>query len=487
MTVRNPQKSALHIALQCVLQRCETEARMPKPNELDRYLKRRGYSWLYYRRVPTRLAQLDRRFPVIEQALGTRDLVVARKARDLLASADDDLWASMTLGENVERSRSRYAAALKRVRAMGFGYVPAEELSRTASWDDISSRFEAILPVSTPREIEQAVLGTVPKPMHRFDDALRIFMEGPGKISLANKSPNQLRIWKNIPKRAIRRFAEVVGDKPLADITRDDAVRFYRYWLARIVPEDDAEPMNPSGGNREIGELRKLYREYFSFEHNDNDRLNPFLGLSFAEDGNVRRPSFPVDWIESRFLRSGKLSGLNPEARGVLLAMIETGCRPSEICNLTPSAIVLDHEVPHIAVRPRRAGDRKNSDVKQFGPHEVKSTASIRTVPLVGISLQVFKAFPAGFPRYMDKTGTASQTINSFLGENGLLPTQEHTLYGLRHSFEDRMKVAKIDYEVRMDIFGHTVSRPKYGSGGGLAWQRDLLFNMALPFDKGII
>ena len=193
MTVRNPQKSALHIALQCVLQRCETEARMPKPNELDRYLKRRGYSWLYYRRVPTRLAQLDRRFPVIEQALGTRDLVVARKARDLLASADDDLWASMTLGENVERSRSRYAAALKRVRAMGFGYVPAEELSRTASWDDISSRFEAILPVSTPREIEQAVLGTVPKPMHRFDDALRIFMEGPGKISLANKSPNQLR------------------------------------------------------------------------------------------------------------------------------------------------------------------------------------------------------------------------------------------------------------------------------------------------------
>ncbi|MHA6729114.1 DUF6538 domain-containing protein [Devosia sp. A369] len=460
---------------------------MGRLDDLDRYLKRRGHSWVYYRRVPTALAALDSRAPFIRHALGTRDLAIARRARDVLAAADDELWASLTLSENVDRSRSRYAAALKRVKAMGFGYISAEDLGRSASWNELSSRLEAILPASTPREVEQAVLGAVLQPQDRFDDALKTYIEGPGKLVLANKSPNQLRLWKNIPKRAIRRFVEVVGDKPLATITRDDAVRFYRFWLNRIMPDDDAEPMHPSSANREIGELRKLYREYFSFEHNDKERLNPFLALGFPDDGSDPRPPFPVPWIETKFLKAGPLAGLNAEARGVLLAMIETGCRPSEICNLTPNAIVLDAEVPHISVRARRANDRKNLEVKEFGPHEVKSAASVRTIPLVGVALKVFERFPEGFPRYMDKTGTASQTINTYLEENALLPTQDHTLYGLRHAFEDRMKRANIDYEVRMGLFGHTVSRPSYGSGGGLPWQRDLLGAMALRFDNDVV
>lgn len=460
---------------------------MGKLDDLDRYLKRRGHSWVYYRRVPTALSNLDTRAPFIRHALGTRDLAIARRARDVLAVADDELWASLTLSENVDRSRTRYAAAVKRVKAMGFGYASAEDLGRSAGWDELSSRLEAIMPASTPREVEQAVLGTVPQPRDRFDDALKTYIEGPGKLVLANKSPNQLRLWKNIPKRAIRRFVEVVGDKPLATITREDAVRFYRFWLNRIMPDDDAEPMHPSSANREIGELRKLYREYFSFEHNDKERLNPFLALGFPEDGSDPRPPFPISWIEQKFLTAGPLAGLNPEARGVLLAMIETGCRPSEICNLTPNAIVLNAEVPNISVRNRRANDRKNLEVKEFGPHEVKSAASVRTIPLVGVALKVFERFPEGFPRYMDKTGTASQTINSYLEENGLLPTQDHTLYGLRHTFEDRMKRANIDYEVRMGLFGHTVSRPSYGSGGGLPWQRDLLLAMALGFDRDVV
>ncbi|MCZ4345541.1 DUF6538 domain-containing protein [Devosia neptuniae] len=456
-------------------------------DDLDRYLKRRGHSWVYYRRVPTALAVLDSRAPFIRQALGTRDLAIARRARDLLATADDELWASLTLDENVDRSRSRYAAAVKRVKAMGFGYTPAEELGRSATWDELSSRMEAIFPPTTPPEVEQAVLGTVTPPKDRFEDALRIYIEGPGKLVLANKSPNQLRIWRNIPKRAISRFVDVVGDKALVDIRREDAVKFYRFWLNRIMPDDDADPMHASSGNREIGELRKLYREYFSFEHNEKERLNPFVGLGFPEDGSDTRPPFPIAWIEHKFLKAGPLSGLNPEARGVLLAMIETGCRPSEICNLTPGAIVLNTDVPYISVRPRRASDKKNLEVKQYGPHEVKSAASVRNIPLVGVALKVFERFPEGFSRYMDKTGTASQTINSYLEENGLLPTSEHTLYCLRHTFEDRMKRAEIDYEVRTGLFGHTVSRPIYGARGGLAWQRELLSAMALEFEEDVI
>jgi hypothetical protein len=49
------------------------------------------------------------------------------------------------------------------------------------------------------------------------------------------------------------------------------------------------------------------------------------------------------------------------------------------------------------------------------------------------------------------------------------------------------MKRANIDYEVRMGLFGHTVSRPSAGGGGGLPWQRDLLHAMALGFDEEVV
>lgn len=47
--------------------------------------------------------------------------------------------------------------------------------------------------------------------------------------------------------------------------------------------------------------------------------------------------------------------------------------------------------------------DRKNLEVKKFEPHEVKSAASVRRIPLVGVALKVFQRFLEGFPRYMDK------------------------------------------------------------------------------------
>lgn len=102
---------------------------MGKFDDLDRYLIRRGHSWVYYRRVPTALAALDSRAPFIRHALGTRDLAIARRSRDVLAAADDELWAALTVDEHVDRSRSRYAAAIKRVKAMG-SVIP-----RPKTWD----------------------------------------------------------------------------------------------------------------------------------------------------------------------------------------------------------------------------------------------------------------------------------------------------------------------------------------------------------------
>ena len=141
----------------------------------------------------------------------------------------------------------------------------------------------------------------------------------------------------------------------MRDITRDHGIAYRNWWANRIkVGDENGKRPTPYTANRRIGSMRTLYRSFFSYIGQE-DRPNPFRKLSFDEgDSSVRkRPPFSVEWIKSKFLASGSLSGLNDEARHILLAIVETGARPSELCNLLPEYIHLDGPSPHISIRPR--------------------------------------------------------------------------------------------------------------------------------------
>lgn len=60
-------------------------------------------------------------------------------------------------------------------------------------------------------------------------------------------------------------------------------------------------------------------------------------------------------------------------------------------------------------------------------------------MPLVGYALSAMKLHPNGVPKYRHAGTEISKVINNYLRENDLVPTPEHTLYGFRHSFEDRL------------------------------------------------
>lgn len=452
---------------------------MPRLIDLDRYLKRRGESWTYCRRVPTALKSLDPRAPVIRQALGTRDLAAARRARDVLEAADEERWAGLMSGTALPDAATRHAAAVRLALALGFGYRPAAELAEKGSWEDIAQRMDAVMPPDVPKSVVDAALGLVDAPQATFSDAFKIYCDEINRAELAKKSPGQMRKWRVIPERAIRSFGEIVGDKPLTEISRADAVKFYRHWLDRISPADPPiERMSASSGNRQIGELRKLYRSYFDHVHDQPERPNPFRGLSFKENNEKKRPAFSDNWIRDRFLHGNALRGLNLEARAIIWAIVETGARPSEICNLRQENILLDAEVPHIAVTERLDPD---------DPRQLKSQSSRRYIPLVGAALAAFKAFPSGFERYQEREEALSAAVNKYLSDNGLRESAKHSLYSLRHSFEDRMIRGGLDVELRIALFGHASQRPVYGDAGGLQWKAAKLSELALPFDPYIL
>jgi integrase len=153
----------------------------------------------------------------------------------------------------------------------------------------------------------------------------------------------------------------------------------------------------------------------------------------------------------------------------VLLVMVETGLRPSEIVNARAEDLALDDPVPHI----RAAGD---------GSREFKSAAARRDVPLVGASLEAARRHPAGFARYLNAAAGWSAAVNKYLRAAGLFETPAHVVYSLRHSFQDCLTAAEAPGRIQADLMGHEIDRPRYGVGATLEQKRRWVEKIAVTF-----
>jgi len=401
--------------------------------------------------------------------------------RDVYENADNELWSTLTEGQDKDTARKRYDAAVKRARAMGFAYRPSKEVA-AEGLDTILQRIEAVMSPATPMPVVHAVLGGVAKPEVLLSDAFDTYKNEIAPHQLIGKSPGQRKRWMNVRSESIDNFIEVVGDLAVDALGRDDARKFYDHWMAKIAPKEGAATHGASIGNRRIGNLRVIYREYFS-HIGEHDRRNPFDNMSFREKSKsakrkIKRLPLSLDWITGTILKPGNLEKLNAEARAIVLIVADTGARPSEICNLSPEMIVLDGPVPHLKIEARDDPE---------DPREIKTQSSDRVLPITGMALEVLKKHPAGFPRYKDKESSLSAALLKFFRKNKLLPTSDHFIYSLRHSFEDRMKEAGVDFEMRQILMGHSMDRPEYGEGGSMRLKQDIMKKVALPFDPAIV
>ncbi|WP_320235805.1 DUF6538 domain-containing protein [Mesorhizobium montanum] len=451
--------------------------RKREQHDPDRYLHLRDGHFHYRRRVPQEVRDLDDRHRFVRKALDTTDRIRARTARDMYEAADNALWASLMIGDNPQAARMRYKLAIKRAESLGFVYRPLAEILTAEPLETILQRVETTIGEPAKSPAVDAITGMVERPDDKISDALKLYFSDIVRDELRTKSPDQRKRWKAKRQMSVELFIELVEDKPIGSITREDALKVHKYWLDRVAPEEGAGDRSASTGNRNMGNLRTLYNDYFR-HIGFPEQKNPFADLSFSDKSKRSRPPFPTDWIRDKILAPGALAKLNDEARGIALAFVETGCRPSELANLHEGVIHLDHEVPHISVEPRE--DPKD-------PREIKTGSSVRKVPLVGVALAVFKKHPKGFPQYKDRESQLSAAVNKHFKKHNLFPTESHTFYSLRHSFEDRMKNARLDEELRRMLMGHMIDRPKYGEGGEMKMWQEELMKIALPFDPSIV
>ena len=409
------------------------------------------------RRVPVRYAAVEPR-QVVWLSLGTDSASDAKVKGDAVWQQMVLHWEALLTGDT-SAADHRLDAAREIARSRGFVYQPAAKVVEIPV-EALLQRIEAITATrGKPNLVEaRALLGTVPDPGLKVSKALEMFWDLT-TTEMLGKSEDQVRRAKNPVTKAIGNFIEVIGDKDIAKITRDDMLDFRQWWAERL----EVEELTPNSANKDLGHFGKVLKRV-----NELKRLNldlPLGSLKFKQEEPERRPPFSENWIRTRLLAPGALAGMNTEARCILLGMINTGYRPSEGAALLASHIHLEGDVPYIHILPEG--------------RQVKTKNAKRTIPLAGISLEAIRECKNGFPRYRNKAGL-SATINNFLRGNGLMETQDHVLYSLRHSFEDRLLAAGVDERIRRDLMGHALDRERYGSGASLEMALSLVQRVAL-------
>ena len=421
------------------------------------YLTKRGPYWQYVRRIPTYVEALDKREFIrisTKKQVKSEALIVA----DRINRETEAFWQSL-LTDKASTSVATYQEAIKRARILGVQYKPVMELAKTKT-DEIVERIKTLEQSSliANQPAVSAILGGVEKPSLPLDKALDQFFTL-SRDSLHGKSEDQIRKWKNPRKKAVRNLIKVIGNKALSEITRDDALDFRAWWIDRV----ENEHMDPGTANKDIGHINQIINDL-----DDKLRLGlnkPFAAMRLKGEKHNPRVAFKASFVQRKLLAENTLNGLNEEAQTLIYVMAGTGVRPSELVNLAPSDIQLDRKIPHICIRPH---DRV-----------LKTDHSRRDIPLVGIALFAMQKCPQGFLHYKGKTDSLSALINKYLMDHGLRPTPGHTLYSLRHTFQDRLIEVEAPERIQAELMGHKFHRPKYGSGPSLEQKAEWLKKIA--------
>ncbi|MFS8181467.1 tyrosine-type recombinase/integrase [Pseudovibrio denitrificans] len=427
------------------------------------YLSIKDGRWIYVRRVPEIFRAFDKRtfarastgILVSEDPKGLR---AARSAAKINADTEE-YWRGLADGQAKE-AKKRYEAARRRARVLGFDYVTSDEVAgRPLS--EIMARLSALQTTQhRPPIVDVAgVLGGEKAPQIQVEDLFSEF-EKTQKTYLSNMSEDQVRRWRNPKILALKSLTEITGNKPLLELTRNDAIDFRECLQDRV----EAGQIQIGTANKQIGHINKMMRTVIN--HFRLDIQSPFGELRLEGERTEQRHPFDPEFVQKNILADGALDGLNASARSILYLIVETGLRLSEAANLTENTIHLEGKVPYVEVVPEE--------------RLLKQDHTTRTIPLVGVSLMAMQEFKRGFSRYHDNAGSLSATVNKFLLENDLRPNpRKHTAYSLRHTFEDRLTAVEAPEKIIAMLMGHKFQRPKYGHGPTLEHKREWLQRIA--------
>ena len=92
---------------------------------------------------------------------------------------------------------------------------------------------------------------------------------------------------------------------------------------AGVFPQTMGQRDKLNSANRDLGNLRKLYRTYWTYEGQE-EHQNHFRELRFSDTDSDPAPPLSDELVKSNILAPGALDGLHQEAQLRVKVLIET-------------------------------------------------------------------------------------------------------------------------------------------------------------------
>lgn len=420
------------------------------------YLLNRNGNYYYNRAVPAIYRDIDPR-ETVRVALNTTS---KREALRKAIAFDDQVeayWKSL-LSPEISHDESRFGKIVHVARQTGFSYQPMS-IVVNLPLPDVVNRVLAVR--EAPKKQIEAALGAKEEKGVLLSEALEKYWEL-ARPKIIDKSDDQIRKWRNPRIKAIKNFIILVGDKGLQDITRDDTLALRDWWIDRI----EQEEVKPKTANKDfihLKEILKTVSKHFTLRVRIKHLFNDVF---LKENSEQTRLPFTSEQI-IEMMESEKLKQADQDVRWLATAMAGTGARNTEIIGLLPEDIRPFDTIPHISIVGRK-GKR------------LKTVHSKRVIPLTGYALEAFIAKPEGFSDYRNCPDVLTNKMNKFLRENGFFPSENHSAYSLRHSFQDRLTDLDAPDRVQCELMGHRFYREKYGKGPSLEKKLEWMMRICL-------
>jgi hypothetical protein len=243
---------------------------------------------------------------VLQDRTGRRAARVASKLNDEL----EFYWKSLADGHS-KPDLSRYDGARRRARSLGFEYIENPQLLMLPPEQRLD-RLETLVARGATNDAvaRAALLGTVKRPAFPVSKLFEEY-EAMTKDEVKDFSPNQLRVWRNSRMRAVENFVSVVDDKPVNELTVDDAIDYAEWWRDRVINDDVAV----KSANKDIGQLSRMLKEV-----SIRRRLNIpeiFKGLRLRGQTERSRMPFETEFIQHKLM---------PRARSMLSTRMRVTC-----------------------------------------------------------------------------------------------------------------------------------------------------------------
>lgn len=370
------------------------------------YTFNRGGYYYFTRRVPSDLKQ-HYLCPRIVQGLNTKCFSTARKRASVAASKLDEYWSHLRMTD---------------YNLIGQHLLKSESL------------------VKTP------VLVDDPAQVIALSEALQTYLSIKGK--------GKVKTFHAAAERACRYLVDATENKNLHEYTRQDALSFRDYLIAKGLAGSSISRIYNSLNST----INFVISEYAL------DITNPFARVYFDRTDKVKKrlpiPNDIIRDIQSECYR------IDDDMRWLLALISDTGLRLSEAAGLHRDDLVLDHDVPHLIIQ-------------RHPWRPLKTGASDRKVPLVGASMwaaqRIIKQVTSSsfaFSRYnrseLTNGNSASAALNKWLKSH--VP-EGCSIHSFRHSLRDRLRAVNCSSEMIDQIGGW--SRDTVGQGYGQGY--DLL------------